>query len=792
MSRSISRRNVLTGLAVGTVAGVVGTGVGIGTAQAAVVEGDPLPLVPLRIPKLDQGTWQQPDSKIQWMRDNKLAMFIHWGVYSAAAQGEWHEFYAKTKPSDYRAQYAGTFATQSQNVDPAAWAQLAKDLGAAQVVLTTRHHEGFALWPSRHPNAWTTGAAPFPAGTDYVKRYVDAVRAAGLRVGLYYSPIDWRYPGYYDVSGSKPPSPALTSDCVLPNSLYPWNYEGSDPTSFDYHENARTMKNEVYQSVKELVTDYGAIDDIWWDGGWLAQQGSDASGSFFWEPGQYRDTSNGWLVDSAYGDNETGSGRPLGLTGLVRQHQPNAVANSRSGWVGDYDLEEGSYVTTGPIKSGRLVQKAFSLGSSWGYNGNNSMSFSSAVAVLVNAFIRDMCVIVNVGPDASGVIPSAQAAVARQLGGFMSANREAVHNTRGGPWNPVDGQYGFTFTDKTVYAHLLAGYSGGNSFTTPSLGDAKVTKVYDVVSGNTLSYSITGGNSVTVTGIDRTRYADDTIVAIVLDRSVVPTDIARGCPTTADSVETAHGNLASNATDGDTSTRWCAADGNTGHWLQVDLGSVRSVTGARIAWEAPGKAYRFRIDGSTDGSTWSTLADQTGNTTAAQVQVATFTGQTRYVRVTVTGGVDSSTWASIRTLEVYDRAFLDPSLAGGDLALGKTASSSSNENSSLVAANAFDGNPTTRWSSQFSDPQWLQVDLGSVQTIGRVVLNWEGAYGKAYQLQTSNDGSTWTTIYSTSSGNGGVENISGLSGSGRYLRMYGTTRATQWSYSLYSMQVYSS
>ncbi|MFF2078227.1 alpha-L-fucosidase [Kitasatospora sp. NPDC058162] len=664
MSRSISRRSMLTAVAVATAATVVGP-VGIPAAEAASTAGDPLPLVPLRVPKLDQGAWQQPDSKIQWMRDNKVSMFIHWGVYSAAAQGEWHMFYSKTAPTSYRAQYAGSFAGQSQSYNPAAWAQLAKDLGAAEVVLTTRHHEGFALWPSRHPNAWTAGDTPFPAGTDFVKGYVNAVRAAGLRVGLYYSPIDWRYPGYYDVSGAKPPSPALTSDCVLPNSVYPWNYEGSDPAGFDYHENARTMKNEVYQSVKELVTDYGAIDDIWWDGGWLAQQGTDAAGSFFWEPGQYRDGGNGWQVDSAYGESEWGTGRPLGLTGVLRQHQPNAVSNSRSGWVGDYDLDEGTGVPSGPIRYGRLVQKTFSVGGSWGYSGDSAMPFSQALGLFVNSFVRDMSVLVNVGPDATGTVPSKQAALMRQLGGFMSANREAVYNTRGGPWNPVDGQYGFTFADRTVYAHLLAGYSGGSSFTTPSLGDATVTSVYDVVSKGPLSFSAAAGNAVTVTGIDRTRYPDDTIVAIVLDRPVVPTDIARGCPTTADSVETSHGNAAANAVDGDTSTRWCAADGGTGHWLRVDLGSVRPVTGARIAWEQAGKAYRFRVDGSSDGATWSTLADLSGNTTAAQVQTVAFTGRTRYVRVTVTGGLDAGTWASVRSLEVYDRRFLDPSLSNG-------------------------------------------------------------------------------------------------------------------------------
>ncbi|WP_031069785.1 alpha-L-fucosidase [Streptomyces sp. NRRL WC-3742] len=678
MSRSINRRSMLTGLAAATAATVIGPGGALaGTAEASesagtaglaesadapMDAGAPLPLVPLRIPKLDQGTWQQPDSGIQWMRDNKLALFVHWGAYAVPAHGEWYMFAGKTKPSDYRAQYAAAFANRSQSVDPAAWARLASDLGAGHVVLTTRHHDGLALWPAGHPNAWSTGAAPFPAGTDFVRRYVDAVRAAGLRVGLYYSPIDWRYPGYYDVTGAKPPQPALTSDCVLPGSPYPWNYEGSDPAGFDYHENARTMKNEVYQSVKELVTDYGAVDDIWWDGGWLAQQGSDADGSFFWEPGQYRDPANSWPVDAAYGDTEPGTGRPLGLTGLVRRHQPNAVAGSRSGWVGDYDVEEGGYVSTGPLRSGRLVQKAFSIsGTTWGYDGDNAVSLSAALAVFVNAFVRDMCVIVNVGPDATGTVPSAQAAVLRQVGGFMSANREALHGTRGGPWNPVDGQYGFTFADRTVYAHLLAGYGGGSGFTTPSLGDAKVASVHDVASGNPLPFTSADGNAVTVTGIDRTRYPDDTIVAIVLDRPVVPTDIARGRPTTADSVETSHGNVSANAVDGDTSTRWCAADGGTGHWLRTDLGSERAVTGVRIAWETPGKAYRFRIDGSTDGSTWTTLADLSGNTTAAQVQTLAFTAWTRYVRVTVTG-LDSGAWASIRSLEVYDRPFVDPAV----------------------------------------------------------------------------------------------------------------------------------
>jgi len=89
-----------------------------------------------------------------------------------------------------------------------------------------------------------------------------------------------------------------------------------------------------------------------------------------------------------------------------------------------------------------------------------------------------------------------------------------------------------------------------------------------------------------------------------------------------------------------------------------------------------------------------------------------------------------------------------------------------------------------------ADPQWLRVDLGATATISEVKLTWEAAYAKAYTIQTSADGTTWTTIYSTTTGNGGADDLTGLSGSGRYLRMNGTARGTAYGYSLYELQVY--
>ncbi len=120
----------------------------------------------------------------------------------------------------------------------------------------------------------------------------------------------------------------------------------------------------------------------------------------------------------------------------------------------------------------------------------------------------------------------------------------------------------------------------------------------------------------------------------------------------------------------------------------------------------------------------------------------------------------------------------------------KPATASSVENAGGTPAYAADdGNLTSRWASVQSDPQWLEIDLGATATISQVVLNWEVAYGKAYQIQTSNDNVTWTTIYSTTTSTGGNQTLN-VTGSGRYVRMYGTVRGTQYGYSLYEFQIF--
>ncbi|MEV6610328.1 discoidin domain-containing protein [Kutzneria sp. NPDC051319] len=262
------------------------------------------------------------------------------------------------------------------------------------------------------------------------------------------------------------------------------------------------------------------------------------------------------------------------------------------------------------------------------------------------------------------------------------------------------------------------------------------------------------------------------------------TNIAQGKPTTASSAESAQF-PASNATDGDITTRWSSTFSDP-QWLQVDLGQNYNLNHATLTWEAA-TASAYQLQTSTDGANWATA--YTNNNSPQDIQSTPLSATARYVRVLATGR--ASQWGdSLYELALYG----SPTSGGGTgslLSQGKTATSSSSENTGFTAANAVDGNTGTRWSSAFSDPQWLQVDLGATHAISRVDLSWEAAYAKAFQIQTSNDGSTWSNIYSTTTGAGGNQSLP-VSGSGRYVRVNGTARATQYGYSLWEFQVFGS
>src|SRR5216683_457589 len=224
-------------------------------------------------------------------------------------------------------------------------------------------------------------------------------------------------------------------------------------------------------------------------------------------------------------------------------------------------------------------------------------------------------------------------------------------------------------------------------------------------------------------------------------RAEAATLLSQGQPTTASSVENASF-PPSNATDGNTTTRWSSAFSDP-QWLEVDLGASASITQVVLQWEAAyGKA--FQIQTAPDGTTWTSIFSTTTGTGGTQTLNVTGTG--RYVRMFGTARGTAYGY-SLFEFQVFGTLSGGGGCGTANVALNHPATASSLENATFPASNAVDGNLSTRWSSAFSDPQWLEVDLGSTQSICKVTLNWEAAYGKAFQIQTSNDGSTWTLTF---------------------------------------------
>ena len=335
-----------------------------------------------------------PPEKMQWWEDAKFGMFIHWGLYAIPATGEWTMFNQKI-PAETYAKLADQFNPKHFNADT--WAAIAKNAGMKYMVMVSRHHDGFAMFNSpsgyRHFNTMETAAH-----RDFVAEYTAACRKAGLAVGIYYSPMDWRFPGYFDPKG-------------LP-------------------ENAALMKQQAYGQVEELMKNYGKVDILWYDGGWLSHKGGDADAAWFWEP--------------------------LKLNSIVRKYQPDIVINPRSGMFGDFQVNEGSQEVKGPIID-IPWEKCLNLnGASWGYNtAQRLMPFKAVVQMLVNVVDRGGNMLLNVGPDPDGVIPAAHVARLKEVGDWLNKNGESIYGTRPGPFQPVDSLYGSTHKGRMIYIHLI-------------------------------------------------------------------------------------------------------------------------------------------------------------------------------------------------------------------------------------------------------------------------------------------------------------------------------------------------
>jgi beta-glucosidase len=275
------------------------------------------------------------------------------------------------------------------------------------------------------------------------------------------------------------------------------------------------------------------------------------------------------------------------------------------------------------------------------------------------------------------------------------------------------------------------------------------------------------------------------VVASTITASAATTLLSQGRPATASSTENA-GTPASAAVDGNAGTRWSSAASDP-QWLQVDLGAAATISQVVLTWETA-YATAFQIQVSADAATWTSVYATT--TATGGTQTLTVTGTGRYIRVYGTAratGYGYSLWE----FAVYGSIGGTTGCGSTNAALSRPATSSSTENAGTPATAAVDGNGGTRWASAASDPQWLQVDLGASASVCQVVLTWETAYATAFQIQVSADAATWTSVYATTTGTGGTQTLA-VTGTGRYIRMYGTARATGYGYSLWEFAVYTS
>ncbi|HZK95527.1 MAG TPA: alpha-L-fucosidase [Prolixibacteraceae bacterium] len=356
-----------------------------------------------------QNTYEARQHRTVWFREARFGMFIHWGIYAIPARGEWVRNQEKLTVEDYQ-KYFDTFDPVDYN--PREWAKIAKQAGMKYVVLTAKHHDGFCLFDSKYTDYKATNT---PAKRDLIREYVDAFRAEGLKVGFYYSLIDWHHPDYPNV-GNHP----MAGNPEWDKKKYNWdNY-------------IKYMHNQV----EELVTNYGKIDILWFD----------------------------YSFDDYKGE----KWKATELVKMVRKHQPDIIIDNRLGgnmeiensevYAGDFEGPEQIIPSETVLDdSGRPIpwESCITLNSSWGYKkDNNYKSATDIIRTLVNCVSKNGNLLLNIGPDAKGNIPVKSIEILHEVGEWMKYNSESIYGC--GPSQFSKPEWGwFTQKGNNVYAHIL-------------------------------------------------------------------------------------------------------------------------------------------------------------------------------------------------------------------------------------------------------------------------------------------------------------------------------------------------
>lgn len=342
---------------------------------------------------------QQADTdRMAWFGDARLGIFIHWGIYSVNGIDESWSFYnEQISYDDYMKQLDG-FTASAYN--PSEWAGLIRGSGARYAVLTSKHHDGVALWDTRQSRLNVVDSTP--ARRDLVRPFVKELRKSGLKVGLYFSLIDWSSPDY----------PVMTKSIRrYVTDTARWN---------------RFVKFNMAQ-IKELGREFKP-DLYWFDGDW--EHPAD-----MWHAREIRD--------------------------MILESYPYAIINSRLAGYGDYATPEQGLPVKRPAD--RYWELCMTINDSWGYQGNDRNFKSPAQVIRIFAECIGMGgnLLLDIGPGADGSIPAEEKEVLKELGRWTSKHSQAIYGTRAGlPDGCFYGPSTMSPDSTTVYL-FFSGNSGG-------------------------------------------------------------------------------------------------------------------------------------------------------------------------------------------------------------------------------------------------------------------------------------------------------------------------------------------
>jgi len=364
------------------------------------------------------GFYEERAERTRAFLADRFGMFIHWGLYAIPARGEWVRNTERISNEDYQ-KYFDEF--DPVHYDPGRWAALAKKAGMKYAVMTTKHHDGFCLFDSQFTQYKATNT---PAKRDLIREYVDAFRAEGIKIGFYYSLIDWRHPDYPKFSDRHHP--------MRENEAY-------KDEQINFANYVEYLRNQV----RELCTSYGKIDVMWFDFSYDEMKGEKWEATKLIE--MIRELQPGIIIDNRLsGSGESGAGKMA---------EPPVYA-------GDFESPE-QIIPTGGVTDalGRPVpwEACITLNDHWGYHAGNKnyKTAQNVVRMLIECVSKGGNLLLNVGPNAKGEIPKESIAVLEQVGGWMHDNSASIYHCgpASGQLKPEWGRY--TQRGRSLYAHIF-------------------------------------------------------------------------------------------------------------------------------------------------------------------------------------------------------------------------------------------------------------------------------------------------------------------------------------------------